>query len=277
MPVTSSTPAITLEDRFLFDLQGFILLKGVLSPQECQKLLSVVEDHETRTFDDQEKRESVNRSGRPSQPTLQKHPTFIRLNGLLRMDSAFDPLIAHPRVAPYLEAFMEGTEDSDGPQLGNTWSISKFKGNEPMGWHRGATPYHYNYRNGKIFNAMVNTVWFLTDNGPDDGCMVALPGGHKSNIDLDWSKHSGLRMPGAQPVTGQAGDVFIFSETVLHNGLAKTTPGRRTNLYFNYFSRGWNSSLEHIYHFSMPPSIRARFTAKQRRYTEWMDYSIAAE
>jgi hypothetical protein len=124
---------------------------------------------------------------------------------------------------------------------------------------------------------MLNTVWFLTDNGPDDGCVVALPGGHKSNMDLDWRKYRGLAMPGAHAVTGQAGDVFLFSETVLHNGLTKTTPGRRTNLYYNYFSRGWDSSMEHSYHFCMPPSVRERFNGKQKAYTEWMEHMLSVE
>lgn len=268
---------VTPEERFLFDLQGFILLKGVLDADECRRYLTLIEKLESRTYDDKAKRDRMNYTGRPSQPTLDRRPTSARLNGLLRLDPAFHALIAHPRVTPYLEAFMQATPGAESPQLGNTWSISKFKGDEPMGWHRGVSPFHYSYRNGKIFTTMLNTVWFLTDNGPDDGCVVALPGGHKSNVDLDWGRYRGLAMPGARAITGQAGDVFMFSETVLHNGLTKSTPGRRTNLYYNYFSRGFDLSPEHSYHFYMPPSVRARFDSTQRKYTEWMEQLQSVE
>ncbi len=277
VPPITTPITVTKEERFLFDLQGFILLKGVLTPEECQRYRGIVDDLESKTFDDEEKRERLNRTGRPCQPTLARRPTNVRLNGLLRMDPAFYELIAHPKVSPYLEAFMDASPGTDGPQLGNTWSISKFKGDEPMGWHRGVAPFHYSYRNGRIFTPMLNTVWFLTDNGPDDGCMVALPGGHKSNIDLEWYQYHGLDMPGARAVTGQAGDVFLFSETVLHNGLNKTTPGKRTNLYYNYISRGMEVTMEHAYHFVMPPHVRARFSDKQRAYTEWMEHMNAVE
>jgi len=51
----------------------------------------------------------------------------VRLNGLLRLDPVFDLMIAHPKVVPYLKAFM------GEPQLINTWSISKFKGAQQGG------------------------------------------------------------------------------------------------------------------------------------------------
>ncbi len=270
----TKTAVVSNEDRFLFDLQGFILLRGVLSPEECRNYLGVIEELENLPHDDKARREKLNPTGRPSQPTLENNTHSKRLNGLLRLNSAFDALIAHPGVAPYLEAFM------GQPQLVNTWSISKFKGQDSGGWHRGVSPIQYSCRDGNIRSAMLNTVWFLTDNGPEDGCVVALPGGHKSNRDLDWGKYKGLAMPGARPITGQPGDVFLFSETVLHNGLPKTTPGRRTNLYYNYTTRDFNVmtfSPEHNFHFCMPPSVRARFTPKQLEYTEWMQYMQATE
>ena len=52
----------------------------------------------------------------------------IRLNGLPRLDSVFDRLIAHPGYLPYLEEFMHE------PQLINTWSISKYPGRGATHW-----------------------------------------------------------------------------------------------------------------------------------------------
>lgn len=272
---TPSKPAVvTPEDRFLFDLQGFLILRNVLTHEECDNFLQRLHVLESQPHDDKLRRDALNTTGQPSQATLESRPHSTRLNGLLRLDSAFDALIAHDRVAPYLEAFM------NGPQLINTWSISKTQGEGCGTWHRGVPPNYYTCRHGEIRSTMLNVVWFLTDNGPEDGCVVALPGGHKSNIDPDLSKYKGLDFPGAQPITGQAGDVFLFSETVLHNGLAKTTGGRRTNLYYNYGARDYNVmtySPEHNFHLCMPPSIRARFNARQREFTRWMEFAKAAD
>ena len=116
----------------------------------------------------------------------------------------------------------------------------------------------------------------MTDNGLDDGCMVALPGSHKSHIDLGWQDYEGLDTPGAVPILGQAGDVLIFSEALLHDGLFKRSEGMRVNLYYNYVHAHYNVMMRepsNAHHFYFPPQIRQRFTASQRALTRWMEYA----
>ncbi len=260
---------IPIEHRFHFDLSGFLVLRNVLTPEECETTLNVLSDLENRTYKD-EWMASAPTFGRPKPlPTCDKSRELqIRLNGLLRLDSVFDLMIAHPKVVPYLKAFM------GEPQLINTWSISKFKGAQQGGWHRGVPTTDYSYRNGDIRSRMLNTVYFLTDNGPDDGCVVAVPGSHKSNFDLSWQAYQGLDLPGAVAVTGKAGDVLLFSETVIHNGLPKTTEPVRSNLYFNYTHAHYNVMMREPpngYHRCLPPEIRERFNEAQKEMTRWME------
>ena len=187
------------------------------------------------------------------------------MNGLLRLDPVFDELIDHPRVLPYLEEFV------GLPQLINTWSISKFEGAVHSGWHRGVPVSDYSYFNGEIRSRMFNVVWFLTDNGPDDGCIVALPGSHKSNFDLPFGDYEGLELPGAQALTGKAGDLLMFSETVVHNGLLKTTPGTRSNLYFNYVHAHYNVMTRepiNCHHFYLPAGDAQEADAEAARADE---------
>ena len=185
-------------------------------------------DYEDRFLD-------ANGPDRPGRPTKElRKANQVRLNGLLRLDPTFDDLIDHPRVLPYLREFVHE------PQLINTWSISKFEGAVHSGWHRGVPTADYHYQDGTIRSRMFNVVYLLSDNGPDDGCVVALPGSHKSSFDLKWGDYDGLELPGAVPVTGKAGDVLVFSEAVIHNGLLKTPPGVRSNIYFNYTHAHYN-------------------------------------
>jgi len=262
---------ITAEERFLFDLQGFLLLRNVLEQQEVQTLLDTIERVKQRFIAEPEPEVE----GRWT--SFETHiPDQIRFNGILRLDPAFDALIAHPKVMPYLREFV------DGPNLGNAWMIQKTAGAQSGGWHRGVSPNEYNYRNGTIRTRMLNVVFFLTDNGPDDGCVVAIPGSHKCNFDLNWHEYQGLEMPGSVAVTGKAGDVFMFSEATVHNGLPKTTEGERTNLYFNYTERNFGvlmfdaTPINHR-HYAMPPSVRERFTQEQKDVTKWMEFVKAEE
>ena len=258
---------VSIEDQFLFDLQGFILLRGVLSPDECTALRDALYRLEAQDYPDEW--QAALPAGQTGRATREPPgPRQLRLNGLPRLDPIFDPLVAHPRVLPYLNAFV------GDPQLINTWSISKDLGALQGGWHRGVPTSDYVYHRGEIRTRMLNTVYFLTENGPEDGCIMALPGSHKSHLDLKWAQHEGLDMPGSVAVTGQPGDVLLFSEAVMHNGLRKTTPGLRSNLYYNYVHAHYNVVMReptNIHHFYFPPEIRERFSDSQRHVTRWME------
>lgn len=270
---------VTPEESFLFDLQGFLLLKNVLSAAECREILSALRRAEAREYDDSAWMKAARGE---KKPMATRHVTegSVRLNGLMRMDPVFDTLMDHPRVLPRLKEFM------GHPQLVNTWSISKEKGTPSGGWHRGLPPTDYTFRNnaasggyyttGSIRTGMLNVIWFLTDNGPEDGCVTAIPGSHKNNIDLPWNDYKGLEMPGSIAVTGKAGDVFMFSESVIHNGLHKTTGGTRSNLYYNYMRKGFDVAAfepHNLQHFCMPTDVRARFTPPRQELTRWMEFT----
>lgn len=268
---TALTPTVVTDvHRFLFDLNGFILLRGALAEQDRLELLEEVRRIEQL---DTDKTDAVWRKPRPdgrtSQPTKQRDPGFLRMNGLFRLSDKFDRLIDYPTVFPLLVEFM------GEPQIVNSWSISKSLGNDNGWWHRGVEPEQYSVRRGRIRSRMLNTVYFLTDNGPEDGCMCVIPGGHKSQFDLEWNKTRGLDLPGSVPVVGKAGDILLFSEALLHNGLANTSGKLRTNLYLNYGTRDFNVmtySPEHNYHFAMPPHVRARWTPQRRAASGWMEH-----
>jgi hypothetical protein len=256
--------SVSIEDRFHFDLSGFLLLRGVLSEAECKGMREVLAQLEGQEYEDVWMKEKG--PGRPTKESNREGQ--VRLNGVVRLDPVFDQLIAHSTLVPFLREFV------GEPQLINTWSISKFKGAKEGGWHRGIQPTDFSCRNGDIRSRMLNVVFLLTDNGPEDGCVVAIPGSHKNNIDLNWGNYKGLEMPGAMPVTGKTGDVFLFSEAVIHNGLLKTTDGARTNLYYNYVHAHYNVMMrepKNSHHFYFPPGLRERFNDEQKAMTAWME------
>ena len=126
----------------------------------------------------------------------------------------------------------------------------------------------YTIRDGVIRSPMVNVVTMLTENHPGDGCFTVIPGSHKRNFNLNpkW-KTAGLDTPGAIEITGDPGDVMIFTEALTHAGAAKTTKRRRTTLQYNHVQRNracpmWDH--HNARHYWMPPSIRKRFTPEQR-------------
>lgn len=266
---------VSLADKFQFDTQGYVMLRSALSRGECNEFLAATDRLALATYDDAWlDHPLVNGEG---DGTLQRlnDATHIRLNGLIRLDPVFDQLIDHPRILPYLRAFM------DHPQLINTWSIHKTIGEGWGGWHRGVPQTSYSYHNGKINSRMINTIVFLNDTGSEDGCLAVLPGSHKANIDLDVRhEFAADKAPGYQLVPGSAGDVLIFSEALLHTGSPKLTAVPRTNLYFNYIEATYNPALRELlgsrmgnfHHYWLPPEVRQRFNETQQELTQWMEW-----
>ena len=188
----------------------------------------------------------------------------------MRLDSVFDELIAHTKILPYLQEFMKD------PQFLNGWSISKFEGRTATGWHSGLRPEEHSVNAGVIHSPMVNVVTMLTPNHPGDGCFAVMPGSHKRNFTLKrdrWGT-SGLEAPGAVEITGDPGDVMIFSEALLHCGSEKTTKRRRTTLQYNHLDRSritLMSDAQNVRHYWFPTVIRDRFNQEQKKLTDWME------
>ncbi len=265
---------VPLADTFQFDAQGLVILRGLLDSSQCSRYLAELERLFECSYDDA----WLQRDGVRGQTTIQHTEGQRRINGLPLWTDVFDDLISLPPIVDRLRTWMQH------PQLVNTWAIDKTLGTPWGGWHRGLNPDDYTVRQGKVRTRMLNCVLLLTDNGPDDGCLAVVPGAHKSEIDLPMADYRSRELPGTMRVTGQAGDVVMFSETLLHTGTNKTTDGHRTNLYFNYIDATYNPAMRellagnqgNINHYVFPPEVRARFNETQRELTQWMEWQRVA-
>ena len=168
---------VTDDEKFLFDLQGFLILRGAIEPELVVALDEAVVANEAIEHDESwAEGLPVVTNAYFTKDRWMEHQ--VRLNGLPRLDPVFDRLIAHPGYLPYLKEFM------DLPQLINTWSISKYPGRGATHWHHGLPPEDYSVRDGKIRSPMLNVVTMLTPNHPGDGCLAVIPGSHKKNFKL---------------------------------------------------------------------------------------------
>ena len=269
--------AVTDEERYHFDLKGFLILRGAIEIELVEALDDAVVANEAIDQDESWLEEipeatlrTLTRGYGEKYQIKADYGNQIRLNGLQRLDPEFDSLVAHPSILPYLEAFMKD------PQFINGWSISKYEGRGATVWHAGVRVEEYSVNNGIIHSPMVNVVTMLTPNHSGDGCFGVMPGSHKRNFTLDQERwgQAGLEAPGAVEITGDPGDVMIFSEALLHAGMAKTTKRRRTTLQYNHIDRSrvtLMADLQNVRHFWMPREIRDRFTPAQKKLTDWME------
>ncbi|MYC96590.1 MAG: phytanoyl-CoA dioxygenase family protein [Caldilineaceae bacterium SB0661_bin_32] len=202
------------EERYLFDLRGYLVIEEVLSPGEVENL--------NRLIDGQ------------GLPEPQLDTMGARFGGFLGWDEAFCSLLDHERIMPYLKTIL-----GDGFRLDHYYGIYMRAGTEQLRLHGGATPYDppefYHYNNGQMFNGLTVVSWNLTATGPGLGGFCAVPGSHKANfpcpdgIRTAHDAHEAVAIPDAP-----AGSVVIFTEALTHGTVAWSAEFHRRSLLYKY-------------------------------------------
>ena len=201
---------MTPEQRYLFDIQGFLLLSGALNDDEVDSARAAAEKYS--------RSESI--------------PIGFSVEGRLHKHGfAFDPslqsLTMHPSYWPIILELTNGK-----PRLvSGTLQISRHDlqdeatrlhcAREDWGWDSS----RFEVKDGRIFTDHIVVFPYLTDVHPGDGGVVVLPGSHKAEFERPPELfHGGILgdgplSDGLLNVTPKAGDVLIISESLTHGAL----------------------------------------------------------
>ena len=211
----SATGPLTDEDKFLFDLRGFLVVKNVLGADECAELVALADAVWPREPED---------------------GPYRRCNGISRWHQRFVDLIDHDTLLPYLIELVGSRLRIDHDYC---IFMRKAAGNHTLhgGPWRYESDHWYRYHDGVMRNGLTVATWNLTDAGPEAGGFVCVPGSHKSNFlqhmprdvarferDADWV---------VQPAMA-AGDVLIFTEALIHGTAEWTADHERRTLLYKY-------------------------------------------
>ncbi len=220
---------MTPEEKFMFDLQGYIVVKNVLSQAEVDELNEIAD----RKLADQEE---VNDG--------LKIPRKVSLWG-----KPYQNLFDHPNMVPYLSELLGPTFRAD-----HDYGIFMRKGGHKGGLHGGdhrAGDHWYKYRDGTMRNGLTVVVYLLAPVPKGAGGFCCVPGSHKSNFPLNVPKEirSFERRPHylANP-SAETGDALIFTEATMHGTLPWVADTDRRSLLYK-FSPGHSSwSLKYYNH-----------------------------
>jgi hypothetical protein len=209
---------MTPEERYRFDLQGYLVRRQALTPGDVEALNVAVDVlHVPEPGDDIMSQRYTN------------HLTAAR---------RFRDLIDH-------EAIFDVIAELCGPtvRLDHSYGIIMRPGTSGLGLHGGGTPFdpaqYYSVQGRDIRTGLVAVQWALVDHVAGRGGFMCVPGSHKANFPAPMSLDDDLVVE----VPLRAGDVVIFTEALRHGTARWQGSKQRRTLLYKY-SPG-NSAWSH--------------------------------
>lgn len=240
--------AMTEEQRYIFDLKGWIALPELLTPEQ----LGPIRVHQMQFLNDRESLppEQRDNHGGPSQVLLD-HPVVV---GVL------NEILSHQALA---------TEDCYGFRFDHTYTSHRPAGHDNFSPHGGAgyfnfggNSHQYQMQPGSIYAGLTRVVWELTEVGPGDGGTMFLSGSHKAAFNRPESL-SGRESDLWETYTCPAGSAVVFTEALCHTGTRWTNSQRdRLSLFtcYNTVNAKWGKGCppQEVID-AMPPKRRTLF------------------
>jgi hypothetical protein len=221
-------------DDFLFDLNGYLILKQVVGPDLLSRL--------NAAFDAFPEIPYGHWWGNAQRRDYTSH-TGYELHNVVECGQPFEELIDHPGWIDLVHRYCgEAGSYVDGLFIDEAIaSIRKSGGHHPVhsGGFQGALRGAYHYANGAFRCGQCNIILALTDIGPGDGPTMVIPGSHKANFPHpqagDYMKGDRMdALPGAVPVYLEKGDALLFVDGLMHGGSSRTNPGERRITIYRY-------------------------------------------
>ena len=226
-------------ERYLFDLNGYIIIRNVLTPDQIAAAHTAIDAHISEAIP---RSDPTLRNAIEGSPMYGTGPPRLDLGGIFEWGSneseVFKSILAHPRLVPLFHGLL-----GKGYRLDHIpFVLLNNKGGEGFQLHGGTVDcvsgeYNHNLaytcHNGSIRSSLLGCNVMLVDHNPGDGGFCIVPGSHKSNFKMPKGMVDGIKYSEyiQQPAT-KAGDVVLFSEGTVHGAMGwQSDIQRRCALY----------------------------------------------
>ena len=268
-PQVSTQPCTDME-RYLFDLNGYLVIPNALSAEELAACNATLD--EAQGFVGSEFRGNVFMHNDPARQE------GIMLQQMYEAGPVWEKMIDHPSWFAKAVHFI-GSDDPEnfdghhGPAfIDECFATIRGPGQAlrlHSGGHVGTIRTQYRFHAGKFHCGQVNVLIALNDIGPGDGATMVIPGSHKSNLrhpqtvtlDKRDEQTSVDGVAGAAEVHLKAGDALMFVDAIMHGAARRVNPGERRMTVYRY-----GPSWGYFRHRFVPSAeLLARLTPLQRK------------
>ena len=223
---------MTDREKYLFDIQGYLVVRNFLAPEEVGRLNAAFDANRHKMGEDP----NSNVGSSATLPGAHKRGIFTKmLTWEHPWCEPFRELLAHPKALPYLNE-MHGR----GWRLDHTpFALFSRAGAEGLILHGSGHGFdgsqYYIYKNGRMRCGMVVFQYQLADVNEGDGGFCCIPGSHKANYPcprqiIEWESDQDL----VYNVPCKAGDLLIFNEATTHGTLPWRAAHERRSLLYRF-------------------------------------------
>ena len=226
--IAEETVEMSADEKYLFDLLGFVIVRGVLSKEQLETANAAIDAMEL-TASPEYFADSVALKGDNRSTRLGNSENLLELSK--PYCEPFREMLAHPKTVPHLNTILgEGWRLDHGPGL-----IAMDTGCSGGMLHGSFDNAPYFYREGKIFTGLCVIEYLLADEGPGDGGISVVPGSHKANLTCPekmrkWEQYQEY----VTEINAKAGDAVIFSEACTHGTLPWKADHQRRAILYKY-------------------------------------------
>ncbi len=229
-------------ERYLFDLIGYIVLRGALSEEEVAAGNAILDELQDMKPDEWR--------GRVHGHNFTGSHEGLNLQQIYEAAPVFEQMIDHPSWIAKVTHFI-GTDENNfdglhGPCLiDENFANIRTKG-EAIGLHSGGqdrvTRCQFRYHDNKFHCGQINILTAFNKIGPGDGATMVIPGSHKSNIlhpefgvaAISEQSTSVDHITGAVEVYLEPGDAILFVDAIMHGSAKRTNMGQRRISVYRY-------------------------------------------
>lgn len=227
------------ELQYLFDLNGFLVIENVLTPEEVAELNALIDARELPPPPD-----NFPRFGSAAGAIRQTGP------GFLQWGEPFVRLLDHPVLLPILrfrlgECFrlerLYGMYMREGSPAGRLHA--DYGASSPHA-HAGAGEF-YPFRDNRMLMGFMVGAWNLRDTGPGIGGFCCIPGSHKSSFRIPprfLEQHQDADC--VKILEAPAGSLTVFTESLTHGTARWDGDHERRTLLYKYCvsSMSWGAT-----------------------------------
>jgi hypothetical protein len=216
--VPSQALAMTEEQKFVFDLKGWVLLPAIIERPIAEEIRAHIE-------------------------TLLLKPDALPANQRSSYSGPAEVLLDHPAVVAILREVLMAPDpnpDCYGFRCESSFPMYRKPGQDGLEAHGGTRTlnpvFSYNARNGKIYSGLTRVIWELNDVATGDGGTLIMSGSHKSEFSVPKSL-SGKDSPLFESYACPAGSALVFSEALCHAGPVWNNKNHNRIGVFNCYNR----------------------------------------